>query len=105
MRRYIVRIISPKRIREAIEEHGEWRSSLISWLKIAKSADWKNFPEVKRTWRNCDKVGSCVVFDIQNNRCRLIARVFYEAHRIYILHILSHAEYAKDRWKNDCDCS
>ena len=98
-------IISPKRIREAIQHHSEWRASLISWLKVAKASDWKNFPDVKNTWRNCDTVGSCVVFDIQNNRCRLITRVFYEARRIYILRILSHVEYAKEGWKNDCDCS
>ena len=105
MRRLPVRIISPKRIREAVAAHSEWEASLLSWLKLAKNGDWKNFADIKRTWRNCDKVGSCVVFDIQNNRCRLITRVFYEAHRIYILHVLSHPEYLKDRWKNDCDCS
>lgn len=105
MRRFFVWIISPKKIREAIAEHNEWKASLISWRKIVKYADWKHYEDVKRSWRNCDKVGTCVVFDIQHNKCRLIARIFYEAHRVYIVHILSHVDYMKDRWKRDCDCS
>jgi len=105
MRRFIVWIISPKKIREAVAEHSEWEASLNSWRKITKLADWKNFPDVKRSWRNVDLVGSCIVFDVQHNRCRLIARIFYEAHRVYILHIIGHAEYMTNRWKRDCDCS
>jgi mRNA interferase HigB len=105
MRRSLVWLISPKKIREAIANHSEWEASLLSWRKIAKAADWKHFSDVRSSWRNCDSVGSCVVFDIQHNKCRLIARIFYEAHRVYILHILSHTEYGKSRWKRDCDCS
>jgi mRNA interferase HigB len=105
MRRCEVWIISPKRIRDAIAEHGEWKASLLAWRKIAKKADWRHFPDVKRSWKLSDKVGSCVVFDIANNRCRLVVRIFYEVHRVYILHIISHAESGRDWWKHDCDCS
>ena len=59
-----VRIITKKRIKEANSEHSEWKASLESWHKIAKAADWKNFPGVKQSWRNVDLVGICVVFDI-----------------------------------------
>jgi mRNA interferase HigB len=105
MRRCLVWLISPKKIREAIAEHGEWEASLVSWRKIAKKADWRHFPDVKRSWQNSDKIGTCVVFDIDNNRCRLISRIFYEAHRVYILHVISHAKYDKGGWKSDCDCT
>jgi mRNA interferase HigB len=98
-------IISPKKIRHAITEHAEWEASLLGWLKIAKQASWKHFPDVKQSWKLSDNVGTCVVFDIANNRARLIARIFYAVHRVYILHIISHAEYGRSRWKNDCDCS
>lgn len=102
MRTDRVWLISPTKIREAVAEHGEWEASLKSWRKITKNADWKNFEDVKRSWKNVDKVGSCVVFDIQHNRCRLIARIFYEARRVYILRILGHPEYMLNRWKSDC---
>ena len=79
-----------------------WEASLKCWRKITKNADWKNFEDVKRSWKNVDKVGSCVVFDIQHNRCRLVARIFYKVHRVYILRIIGHPEYMLNRWKSDC---
>ena len=102
MRRFGVRILSRKRIREASAKHPEWEASLAAWYRITKGADWKNFPDVKRSWRNVDGVGSCVVFDISNNKCRLISYINYRSQKVFILHILTHAEYSKDWWKNDC---
>lgn len=47
-----VRIITKKRIRNAISEHSEWKASLQSWDKITKAADWKNFPDIKQSWHS-----------------------------------------------------
>ena len=99
-----MRVISRKRIREAFATHSEWEASLAAWYRIAKSAKWEHFAAVKQSWSNVDSVGTCVVFDVSHNRCRLIAYINYRAQRIFILHILSHGEYMKGRWKNDCDC-
>src|ERR1700691_624092 len=103
MRRWAVRIISRKKIREASAKHGEWGASLSAWYRITKSAKWEHFAEVKKSWSSADSVGTCVVFDVSHNRCRLISYINYRSQKVYILHILSHAEYGKDRWKNDCD--
>ena len=104
---WFVRVISPKRIREVISEHPDWETSLLSWHKIARDAHWRHFEDIKQAWSAVDKVGSCVVFDIAGNKARLISRIFYGPHvqRVYILHILSHAEYDRERWKRDCDCA
>jgi mRNA interferase HigB len=99
-----VRIISRKKIREASAIHPQWGASLASWYKIVKAAKWKHFPDVKQSWSNVDKVGTCVVFDICNNKCRLIAYVRYDYEKLFILHVLSHTEYDNEGWKNDCDC-
>ena len=106
MRRFFVRVISRKRIREASRTHPEWAASLSVWYKMVKNAstDWKHFEDVKRTWRNSDNVGICVIFDISHNKCRLIAYINYRSHKVFILHILSHTEYGKGAWKNDCEC-
>lgn len=105
MRRLFVRIISPKRIREAIPNHPDWETSLLSWRKITKDARWRHFEDIRQVWSGVDRVGSCVVFDIAGNKGRLIARIFYGPQRVYILHILTHAEYDRQRWKRDCDCA
>jgi mRNA interferase HigB len=99
-----VRIITKKRIKEASREHPEWKASLESWHKITKAADWKNFPEVKQSWRNVDLVGICVVFDIANNRARLVAHVDYKYHMVFIRFIIGHVGYLKGGWKHDCNC-
>jgi mRNA interferase HigB len=102
MRRSAVRIISRKRIREASTKHSEWEASLVAWYRITKSAAWRNFPDVKQGWRNVDSVGTCVVFDISHNKCRLIAYINYKTQKVFIFHILTHTEYGKGGWKNDC---
>jgi mRNA interferase HigB len=106
MRRFAVRVISRGKIREASSAHPEWAASLRTWYKIVNnsSTDWEHFGDVKRTWRNSDSVGICVVFDISNNRCRLVVYINYRSHKVFILHILSHSEYGKEHWKNDCEC-
>ena len=82
--------------------HPEWAASLSAWYKIVENVatDWKHFGDVKSTWKNSDNVGICV----SHNKCRLIAYINYKSHKVFILHILSHAEYGKEAWKNDCEC-
>jgi len=106
MRRFpCVRVITKKRLDEAIKANSGWGAPLRAWFKVTKAAKWANFQEVRDTFNTADKVGTCVVFDIGGNKCRLIAYIRYTAKRLYILHILSHADYDKDGWKNDCDCN
>jgi mRNA interferase HigB len=94
-----VHIVSRRAIREATARHGEWGTSLNAWLKIAKDAVWKNFAEVRNSWRSSDVVGDFVVFDIGHNKCRLIATIKYKWRMVYIRRILSHAEYDQEDWQ------
>jgi len=93
-----MRIVSRKAIREAAAAHSEWSASLNAWYKIAETADWKNFAEIRNSWKNSDVVGRFVVFDISHNRCRLIATIKYKWRMVYIRRILSHAEYDEKEW-------
>lgn len=93
-----MRIVSRKALREAAAKHSEWGASVNACYKIARNADWKNFAEVRNSWRNCYVVGRFVVFDISHNRCRLIAVIKYQWRMVYIRRILSHAEYDEKDW-------
>jgi len=99
-----VRVISRKKIRNASAEHPEWEASLLTWYRAAKNAGWAYFPDVKQTWKNSDSVGTCVVFDISHNKCRLVAWINYRSKKVFIRHVPSHADYDKEKWKDDCDC-
>jgi mRNA interferase HigB len=94
-----MRIVSRKAIRQATAKHSEWGASLNAWYKIAKNADWKNFTDVRNSWKNSDAVGRLVVFNISHNRCRLIAAIKYKWRMVYIRRILSHAEYDEKEWR------
>jgi mRNA interferase HigB len=94
-----MRIVSRSAIREAASSHSEWAASLNAWYKIARDADWKNFADVRMAWKNSDVVGRYVVFDISNNRCRLIATLKYRWRMVYIRRILSQAEYDGKEWQ------
>jgi mRNA interferase HigB len=80
------------------------QKDLLTWFKLAESAEWANFGALKQTFGSADQVGDCVIFDVGNNRFRLIGRVFYGAGKLYVLRVMDHHEYDKGRWVDDCGC-
>jgi mRNA interferase HigB len=84
------------------------RRDLTAWLKVAKNAVWANFASLKESFSAADQVGNCVVFDVGNNRYRLIGRVLYShprrQGRIYVLRVMDHKEYDKGDWIDACGC-
>ncbi len=97
-----MRIISYGKIREFYKLHSESQVSLDAWYDITAGADWKTFADVRETFRSADVYGTCTIFDVGNNKYRLIAWVSYKTHKVYIRSVMTHAEYDKDKWKSDC---
>jgi mRNA interferase HigB len=42
-----------------------------------------------------------VVFNICGNAYRLICAIHYNTGKVFLLRFLTHAEYDKDRWKDE----
>ena len=99
-------VSSYSRIREFCETAGrkDAKALLAAWYKVAESANWEKFADVKADYGSVDQVGNCLVFDIGNNRYRLIARIIYDKHRVYILRVMAHKEYDRKLWIADCGC-
>lgn len=95
-------VISRKRLREFWERHPEAREELEAWFRTARRAEWRNIVEVREVYPHADAVGTCTVFNVRGNHFRLIAKVQYRIQRVYVKHVLTHAEYDRERWKNDC---
>lgn len=53
---------------------------------------------------SADLVGNCVVFNIAGNHFRLITRVLFQSHKVFVLRVMSHKEYDKQDWANQCGC-
>jgi len=94
-----LRVISRKAIREFGRKHSDAPASLAIRVREVEGADWKNTADLKATFKDADLVGDKVVFNIAQNRYRLIAWVSYTTHKVFIKAILTHKEYDKELWK------
>ncbi|PMR70290.1 type II toxin-antitoxin system HigB family toxin [Halomonas heilongjiangensis] len=92
-------IITQKRIWEAKRKWPQTASALDAWYRLMKASEPAGFAEMKALFPATDKVGRQHVFDIGGNKIRLIAVVHYRYKKIYIQHVLDHAEYDKGTWK------
>ena len=72
---------------------------LMNWYRLTKAAAWASLTDVRRDFGHADVVGRRTIFNIHGNDFRLIARVNYETQRVFILFVLTHAEYTKGGWK------
>ncbi len=94
-------VISRKKLREFCRTHGDCDEALDDWYKIASKAEWGNLIEVQTAFPQAEAVGNFTVFNIKGNKYRLIVSINYEKQVIYVKYILTHAQYDKDKWKND----
>ncbi|MBR8837184.1 MAG: type II toxin-antitoxin system HigB family toxin [Stigonema ocellatum SAG 48.90 = DSM 106950] len=97
-----MRIITEKRLKQACEKYPDAEPGIRAWKKLVKEQDWNSFDDVKTTSLFApDAVKNFVIFDIGGNKYRLITCINYKTKAIYIREFITHAEYDKDKWKND----
>jgi mRNA interferase HigB len=94
-------IITRVRLKEFWEKHPNAEISLRLWYKLTSLAQWQNFVELRQVFPSADQVENLTVFNIGGNNYRLITLVDYEYKKVFIRHVLTHAEYDKQNWKND----
>lgn len=92
-------VISRKKLKEAAARHADLEGPLDAWFRIAKKAEWQSLVDVRMTFSSADTVGKWTVFNIKGNQYRLIAEMNYVFGRVYIRHVLTHAEYNRGGWK------
>jgi mRNA interferase HigB len=103
---YRLRIIKESFLRAAVAPAsgaGKW---LEAWRVVVRAADWGSLGDVRRTYPHADpvKVASgrtVTVFNVCGNNYRLVVAIHYDKRRVYILRLLTHAEYSKGTWKGE----
>lgn len=75
------------------------RDEALAWYWAAKRADWSNFAAVRESFRDADLVDGLLVFNIRQNRYRLIVYPVFSRRKLYIRALLTHREYMRDDWK------
>jgi mRNA interferase HigB len=94
-------LISISKLREDAAQYPGIEKQIQKWYKVTQQAEWQNLEDVRQSFKDADTVGNFTVFNIKGNAYRLIAGIDYQRQLIYYKYFLTHAEYDKDRWKND----
>ena len=103
-----MRIISKSRLKKFWESPGceDAEGPLTAWYNHvqSKTVDWQKWADVRASYGSADLVGDCVVFNIGGNKFRLVTRILYGSHKVFVLKVMTHKEYDQDKWKDECGC-
>ncbi len=103
-----MRVISKARLREfwEVPGHGPAAGPLRAWYTHVnrRTVSWQLWGEVKADFGSASIVGNCIVFNIGGNQYRLVTRVLFSSQKVFVLKVMTHAEYHKDTWKDECGC-
>jgi len=81
------------------KKHPDAESPLLAWYRIISTQVFTDFNDLCATFASADYVSGLTVFNIGGNKYRLIAAIHYNRRKVYIRHVLTHAEYDRDGWK------
>ena len=101
-----MRIVREKALEDAAKLYPKAAAYLATWVKTVRNASWRNTAEVRASYPSADMVrvrsGRPVyVFNVCGNTYRLVAALHFNTQMAFTLRFLTHAEYGKDRWKDD----
>ena len=94
-------VISKVRLREFWVQYADSEDALNDWYKFASKAKWSNLLDVQQKYPKAEAVGNFTVFNIKGNNYRLIVDIRYDRQTIFIKYLLTHAEYDREKWKDD----
>ena len=94
-------IITEKHLSRAAERYPDAAKEIAAWRKIVKSVRWRNFVEVRQVFNDAVAVRGYVIFNIRQNRYRLVTIIHYSREKnrwlteghVYIRSFLTHKEY------------
>jgi mRNA interferase HigB len=94
-------LMSIRNLRADAVRYPDVTEPIEAWYHVVKSASWQNLEDIRQVYPSADAVGNFTVFNIKGNAYRLIVDIDYETQTIYYKYFLTHADYNKDKWKNN----
>lgn len=89
-----MRIIALRTLREYWETHASARPALQAWADHLRQVEWNSPDDLARDYgRDALLPDQRAVFKIKGNQFRLVVRVNYQHHLVFIRFIGTHAEY------------
>jgi len=99
-----MRIIKEKTLRDFYGKHPQAKPGLCHWHNVVLKARWHNPADVVLSFGHADRVpvrsgNTVTVFNIGGGHFRLIAAIHYDKQRVFVLLVLTHAEYETGKWR------
>ncbi|NCJ07587.1 type II toxin-antitoxin system HigB family toxin [Synechococcales cyanobacterium C] len=94
-------LISIRNLRKDSSQYPHLKQIINEWYSTLRKAEWQSLEDVRRIYKNAEAVGNFTVFNIKGNNYRLIVGIDYENQVVYYKYLLTHAEYNRNKWKND----
>ena len=89
-----MRIISKKVLRDFYGQYPDSETSLESWYKTVKQAQWTCFADIKETFNSVDYVGNKrYVFNVKGNDYRIVAIIQFTIKTVLIHFVGTHQQY------------
>jgi mRNA interferase HigB len=98
---FVVHIVTRTHLHEAMRQYPDAANEIKAWVAIVNEVRWHNFPEVRSTFKDADNVKGYVIFNVRQNRYRLVTVIHYakttnrkrtQGH-VYIRSFLTHKQY------------
>jgi mRNA interferase HigB len=87
-------IITRTRLTEFGRQYADAAQALRDWARIMRRKRYAEHLEVKADFGTVDFIGPRkAVFNVCGNRYRLIVDMRYDLGRVYVRHVVTHAEY------------
>ena len=102
-----MRIIKLSTLRRFWLRNPDAEKELRTWIRITSAARWTSPAGVKQHFGaradfvKVDSGNTVVVFDVANNKYRMVVAVHYDFPRVFVLRIFDHEEYDRNHWKRD----
>ena len=96
-----MRLIAIAKLRKAASSYPDVSNQIEDFYQTIKTVHWQNLIDVQKTFSTDEAVGNFTVINIKRNNYRLILDINYKKQLIFFKYFLTHAEYSKDKWKND----
>ncbi|MCR1025170.1 type II toxin-antitoxin system HigB family toxin [Cellulophaga baltica] len=91
-----MRIYSRGTLKRFWIKYPESKDQLLAWYDIISKNEYKNSNEIKIVFGSADYVkNGKIVFNICGNKYRLIVKINYTKHLVFVLFVDTHKEYDK----------
>lgn len=97
-------LLNVQALQRAIRKHRVTEPWLKQWAAAVGQASWHSIKDVREQYPSADGVPLqsvvVTVFNVKGNEYRLLTIVRYTRQQVFILDVLTHAEYTKGQWKD-----